>query len=161
MPLLVKTVGHKHSCQSDMEALASVPTQTCLCHVSYRRPSPARASSTGCFPLLRPHVEVINATDDWSALHDSSPRQKDTDRLGLTSVPEIHSPPCSTPQALGTTVGCSLHRKTTPLPGQKPSQSLASETCWALMRSELQLPCELVPTFSKAQNAAVVSLLTG
>jgi len=55
----------------------------------------------------------------------------------------------------------SLHRKATPLPGQKPSQLLALETCWALMSSESQLPCELVPIFSKARNAAVGSLLTG
>ena len=34
MWLLEKTVGHKHPCQSDMEALASVPPQICLCHVS-------------------------------------------------------------------------------------------------------------------------------
>ena len=61
-----------------MEALASVPPQTCLCHVSYRRPSPARALSTGCFPLTLPHREVINATDAWSALYDLSPQRKET-----------------------------------------------------------------------------------
>ena len=35
MWLLEKTVGHKHLCQIDMEALASVQPQTCLYHVSY------------------------------------------------------------------------------------------------------------------------------
>jgi len=28
--------------------------------------------------LTPPHVEVINAGDDWSALHDSSPLRKET-----------------------------------------------------------------------------------
>jgi len=66
-----------------------------------------------------------------------------TIRLGWPRL-QIHSLSCSTPQALGTTVGYSLHRKATLLPGQKPSQLLASETCWALMSSELQLPSEPV-----------------
>jgi len=33
--------------------------------------------------------------------------------LGMTSLAEIYSLPCLTPQALGTTAGCSLHRKAT------------------------------------------------
>ena len=82
-------------------------------------------------------------------------------RLGMNSLAEIHSLPCSIPQTLGTTAGYSLHRKATQLPSQKPFQLLPSETCWALMSSELQLPSDPVPTFSKARNAAVVSLLTG
>ena len=53
------------------------------------------------------------------------------------------------------------HRKAMPLPGQKRSQLLASEICWALMSSESQLPCKLVLIFSKARNAAAGSLLTG
>ena len=156
MWLLEKTVGHKHPCKSDMEALASVPPQTCLFHVSYGRPSPSRASSTGFLPSLTlPHGEVINATDACSALHDSSPRQKETqsawdDLACRDSLAALLDTP-----ALGTTVGYSLHRKATLLPGQKPSQLLASETCWALMSSESQSPCELVPIFSKARNAAV------
>ena len=108
-----------------------------------------------------PHGEVINTTDAWSALYDSSPWPKETQSAWVTSLAEIHSLSCSTPQALGTTDGYSLHRKTKLLPGQKPSQLLASETCWGLMSSELQLPSEPVPIFSKARNAAVVSLLTG
>ena len=79
----------------------------------------------------------------------------------MTLLAKMHSPRCLTPQALGTTAGYSLHRKATPLPGQKPSQLLASETCWALISSESQLPCELVPIFFKARNAAVGSLSTG
>jgi len=48
--------------------------------------------------------------------------------LGMTLLAEIHLLSCSTPKGLGTTVGYSLHRKATLLPGQKPSQLLASET---------------------------------
>jgi len=76
----------------------------------------------------------------------------------MTMLAEIHSPPCSTPQALGTTVSYSLHRKATSLPGQKPSPIASVGN---LMSSESQLPCELVPKFLKTRNAAVVSLLTG
>ena len=145
-----------------MEALASFLPQTCLCHVSSRRPSPARASSTSCFPLS--HC----LTGKWSAqltpgplfmIHPHDKRKHN--QLGMTSLAEIHSPPCSTTQALGTTAGYSLHRKATLLPGQKPSQLLASEICRALMSSQLQLPCELVSIFSNARNAAAGSLLTG
>jgi len=85
--------------------------------------------------LTLPHGVVINATDAWSALHDSSPRQKETQSAWDDLACETHSLPCSTPQALGTTAGYSLHRKATPLTGQKPSQLPASETCWAPNRN--------------------------
>ena len=75
--------------------------------------------------------------------------KRNHNRLGMTSLAEIHSPPCSTPQAVWTTVGYSLHRKTTPVPGEKPSQLLASETCWALMSSESQLPWNWCQYFRK------------
>jgi len=79
--------------------------------------------------LTLPHGEAINATDAWSALHGSSPRQKETqsawdDLACRDSLAALLDTP-----ALGTTVGYSLHRKATLLPGQKPSQLLASETC--------------------------------
>ena len=49
------------------------------CFLSYRHPLPARALSTGCFPLSHClYGKVIHATDAWSALHDSSPRRKET-----------------------------------------------------------------------------------
>jgi len=79
----------------------------------------------------------------------------------MTLLAEIHSLPCSTLQALGTTAGYSLHRRATLLPGQKPSQLLVLEICWALINFELQSPSELVPKFFKARNATVVRLLIG
>ena len=58
-------------------------------------------------------------------------------RLGMTLLAEIHSLSSSTPQALGTTVDYSPHRRATLLPGQKPSQLLASQTC--LSPDEVQI----------------------
>ena len=139
MWLLEKTVGHKHPCQSDMEALASVPPQICLCHVS-------------CVILHLPGPRQQVASLSHIASWGSNQRNW---HLVCTSW--------FIPTTKGNTVGlgwpttANLYRKATPL----PSQLLASETCWALMSSESQLPCELVPIFSKARNAAVGSLLTG
>ena len=59
----------------------------------------------------------------------------------MISLAEIHSLSCSTPQALGTTVGYSLHRKAILLPGQKPSQLLASENL--LSPNELRIAIAL------------------
>jgi len=79
--------------------------------------------------LTLPHGEAINATDAWSSHFMIHPHDKRKhNRLGMTSLAKMHSLRCLTPQALGTTAGYSLHRKATPLPGQKPSQLLASET---------------------------------
>ena len=66
--------------------------------------------------------EVINTTDAWSALMIHSHDKRKHNQLGMTSLAKMHSLRCLTPQALGTTAGCPLHRKATPLPGQKPSQ---------------------------------------
>jgi len=41
-----KETGYKHPYQFNMEALAAVPLQTCLCHVSCNRLMPVRALST-------------------------------------------------------------------------------------------------------------------
>jgi len=44
--------GYKHPYQFDMEALAAVPLETCLCHVSCNRLMSVRALSTVCSPLV-------------------------------------------------------------------------------------------------------------
>ena len=108
-----------------------------------------------------PHGEVINATALGPHFMINPHDKRKHNRPGMTSLAKTHSLPCSTSQALGTTAGYSLHRKATPLPGQKPSQLLASETCWALMSSEPQLLCELVPIYLKARNVTAESLLAG
>ena len=108
--------------------------------------------------LTLPHGEVINATDAWSTLHDSSPQQKETQSAwddlackdSLATLIDTLSP----------WNYCWL------LTAQKNHTAAWSEafpiaSVWALMSSESQLPCELVPIFLKAQNAAVGSLLTG
>jgi len=108
--------------------------------------------------LTLPHGEVINATVTWSALHDSSPQQKETQsawdnlacRDSLTALLDTPSP----------WNHCRL------LTAQKSHTAAWSEafliaSIGNLMSSQSQLPCELVPIFSKARNAAVRSLLTG
>ena len=81
--------------------------------------------------LTLPHGKVIKTTDAWSALRYSSPRRKETQSAwdDVACRDSLNSLPCSTPQALVTTVGYSRHRRAILLPGQKPSQLLASETC--------------------------------
>jgi len=133
---LEKKADYKHPYQSHMETSGSVPRQICLCHVSYHCPSPARALSTGSFPLshcLMGKLSTQLTPGLHFMIHPHDERKHN--RLGMTLRAEIHSLSCSTSQALGTTIGYSLHRKNTLLLGQKPSQLLASKTCWALLSS--------------------------
>ena len=79
MWFLETTVGYKHPCQSDNGGLGlrSAADLSLPCFLS---------SSFACQGLVNrllpsltlPHGEVINAADAWSALHDSSPWQKET-----------------------------------------------------------------------------------
>jgi len=82
--------------------------------------------------ITLPHGEVINATGAWSALRDSSPRQKETQsarddlacRDSLAALLDTPSP----------WNYCRLlpYRKATPLPGQKNFQLIAAlaENCF-------------------------------
>jgi len=84
-------------------------------------------------------------------------------RLGIALLAEIHSPPYSTPQALGTTAGYSLHRKATDTAAWSEAFPIASIGN-LLSCDELQITIALrtgVNRISKARNAAVGSLLTG
>ena len=80
MWLLEKIAGHKHPCQSDMEVCLGLRSATdlslpCFLSSSFAYQGLVNRLLTS---LTLPHGEVINATDAWSALHDSSPWQKET-----------------------------------------------------------------------------------
>ena len=132
MWLLENKLGHKHPYQSDLEALASIPLQTYLCHVSYHRLFKWRLVRTSWF------ITTMKGN---------------TISLGLPCLWRFTQCPARHPQSLEQKPHCI----------EKPHcclvRSLAWETCWALMSTELQSPSELVPKFLKAWNATVVSLL--
>jgi len=94
-------------------------------------------------PPARPALRLVLSTYySFSRFHDKRisldfTTKGNTIGLGWPRLQRFTRHPARHPKPLE-----SPHRKATPLHGQKLFQLLASETCWALMSSESQLPCE-------------------